>query len=237
MSEFLPPPAPIPSTDVPKRTEQLSWFSRPVTLGLSIPWLVGIFAVVVLAAWFFFIRSDSPTVSKLAFGDQSGFVEQAPVQGTEFSNSGPQGVRSDINVAMIQDQVAAMVTGVRNYAETNRTAIEQLSAKVKVQSDSLIALKQEVSELQAQNSILSAAASKAAVRPVAAKSVATHRQANPAPSPITGMRVHAIQNGMAWVVWQDKTWAVQVGDLLGAVTVTGIDAPARRVLTTAGPIQ
>jgi len=51
------------------------------------------------------------------------------------------------------------------------------------------------------------------------------------------MHLSAVQTGMAWVLWQDKTWAVQVGDTLGPVTVTGIDAPSRQVHTSAGTLQ
>ncbi|RMT69104.1 TraP protein, partial [Pseudomonas syringae pv. theae] len=49
--------------------------------------------------------------------------------------------------------------------------------------------------------------------------------------------VQAIQNGMAWVYWQDKTWAVSPGEKLGQVTVTGINPQAREVLTSAGTIK
>ena len=51
------------------------------------------------------------------------------------------------------------------------------------------------------------------------------------------MRVEAVQNGMAWLFWQDRTWAVKVGDQVGQVTITRIDAQAREVHTSAGTLK
>jgi intracellular multiplication protein IcmG len=191
-------------------------------LGLSLPWLAGVVLVLVLAGCYLFAPEGPPTVNQLAFnggGDlqsvSSEFKAPAPV------SAGP-------GLSQVQDEVAAMVGGVRTFAETNRTAIERLAQTIKALATQMATLQQQLVEVQAQNSGLSARVSSLESKPVTA-----HRRAQPAAvaprSPLAEMHVSAVQFDMAWVYWQEKTWAVQVGDRLGSVTVTGIDANTRQV--------
>lgn len=219
--EPLVPPAPLKSSTLSRE-----WLTKPVYLGLSAPWLAGCVLIMGLAGWYLFAPESSPSVNRLAFSDQD-IVANQPMTSTP---------RSDASVTQIQDQVVTMVTGVRSYSEANRAAITELAATVKSLAESQVALKQQISELQAQNSLLSARPA-AQSRPSSSRRASTANTPAAAPSPLAGMHLSAVQNGMAWVTWQDKTWAVQVGDTLGPVTVTGIDAKSRRVRTSAGPLE
>jgi intracellular multiplication protein IcmG len=240
MSEFspqtaVPPPAPV------MQAPSQSWLQRPIILGLSIPWIAGLVVVLIAAAAYLFMPAQTSNVNRLAFGDQEAVSDQAftPVATPKTVALGGASfqVQPDANVTQIQDQVAAMVSGVRSYAEANRDAITKLAETVKSLSAGQAALKQQITELQAQNAILSAAHG---TTPQSRPTVRTEpgRASKPTPtSPLAGMHLSAVQNGMAWVFWQDKTWAVQVGDTVGPVTVTGIDAQSRRVRTSAGVLE
>lgn len=238
MSEFNPAVEPKLSAE-PRpsnlRVSTAPWWQRPYLMGLSLPWLIGIVLILGLAGWYLFAPAKTTPVNRLAFQDD--FEQQQPAPA-----AGPIAVRNEAvpasDLGQFKNEVAAMVGGVRTYAEVNRTAIQRLSETVKAQGAAQQTLQQQLAEAQAQNSLLSARITFLEGRPGALAS--NQRAGKPAAkvrSPLTGMHVQAIQTGMAWVYWQDQTWAVSTGDHLGQVTVTGINAPAREVLTSAGTIK
>lgn len=51
------------------------------------------------------------------------------------------------------------------------------------------------------------------------------------------MRLESLQDGMAWISWQGRTWAVAAGDRLGGVTVRDINPSERSVTTSAGVLR
>ncbi|ORM90359.1 hypothetical protein HA50_27015 [Pantoea cypripedii] len=55
-------------------------------------------------------------------------------------------------------------------------------------------------------------------------------------SPVSGMKVVSLENGMAWIKWQGSTWAVREGDTLGKVTIRQIDPASRTVITSGGTL-
>lgn len=237
MSEFNPLVEPKLSAEPRPSTVRVStapWWQRPYVAGLSLPWLVGIVLILGLTGWYLFAPAKTTPVNRLAFQDD---FEQQPAPA-----AGPVAVRNEAvpasDLGQFKNEVATMIGGVRTYAEVNRNAIQRLSEMVKAQGAAQQTLQQQLAEAQAQNSLLSARITFLEGRPGAMASA--QRAGTPAAkarSPLTGMHVQAIQNGMAWVYWQDQTWAVSTGDRLGQVTVTGIDAPAREVRTSAGTIK
>lgn len=242
MNEFKPQvetPIAAPRPSPPAARSQLEWLTRPLILGLSLPWLVGILIIVLGGGCYLFAPESSTSVNKLAFEDaamQSVATDPKPLtSGRILGNTGfemsqpPQGVMEEVGA-------------VRSHSEANRTAIERMVENYKIEAKNVATLQQQVGELQAQLSLLSARLSAVEGRPgiaavERAKSGSKPNAAAAQSSPISGMRLSAVQSGMAWVFWQEKTWAVQVGDSLGAVTVTGIDANSRQVLTTAGTLK
>lgn len=239
MNEFSPKAAvPPPTQPYPPHETSQHWLKRPLAFGLSIPW-IGLYGVIIIAAaWWLFVPPSAPSVNRLAFGEQQELQPAPFTNNQSFAPATP-----DVNVAQIQDQVAAMVTGVRGYSEANREAIETLAVTVKALVDGQKALTQQVGELQAQVALASASRPPAKVKSnlqaSATKQFKNDGKNTSAVSPLAGMRRVAVQNGMAWVSYQDKTWAVQVGDPIGQgpVIVTGIDAKSQQVHTSAGILE
>ncbi|WP_117144119.1 conjugal transfer protein TraP [Pseudomonas coronafaciens] len=238
-AEVEPTPAYVP----PPKGDQ-HWLKRPIVLGQSIPWLA-LYALIVMAAGVYFYRPDpADNVNRLAFDGQAlpAVAQTVPLSFDAASNGQMNAAgamhqsASAPTLSQMQDEVAAMIKAVQTHSDVNRQAIEQVALKVNGIADNQALLMQQIAELQAQNALLSA---RGAVAPTtqARKPVATTIKPLPSSSPLTGMRLSSVQNGMAWVLWEDKTWAVQVGDTLGPVTVTGIDAPSRLVRTSAGTLQ
>lgn len=54
---------------------------------------------------------------------------------------------------------------------------------------------------------------------------------------LAGYSLNTIYQNQAWIEHEGATYAVQVGDKIGALTITGIDARARRVVTPDGQIR
>lgn len=242
MSEFSATPedrvAPV-MTAPPLPSAGASVWKRPVIAGLPWPGVIGVVLILVLTGWYLFAPDSPPTVNQLAFRED---LDEQP-----FTTGAPSTIpltptASASGVGQLKDEVAAMISGVRSYAETNRTAIERLSQTVNAQGTALTALQQQLAEAQAQNSLLSGRVSFQEGRSVAVAPTQqpTQRVIEPVArtrSPLAGMRLEAVQNGMAWVYWQDKTWAVKVGDQVGLATVTRIDALGREVHTSAGTLR
>lgn len=242
MSEFsataqdrVSPVASAPSASSASSTGPGLW-RRPIILGLPIWLLAVLVAIVVGAGWFLFAPDSTPTVNQLAFREDAEPHFNVS-EGTETGNV-PQLPPADTTSSQVKDEVATMISGVRTYAETNRTAITRLSETAKAQGAGMTLQQQQLAEAQAQLSVLSARLSALEGKP--SVSVTRQRASKPvarARSPLSDMRVEAVQNGMAWVYWQDRTWAVKVGDSVGTVTVTRIDAQARKVHTSAGILE
>ena len=226
--------SPVVSAPSSQSADQGVW-QRPMMGGLSLPWIIGVVVIIVGAGWYLFGLDSTPTVNQLAFREDHD-EQSITTEGT--GTTPPLRATSDAGGSQFKDEVALMIGGVRSYAETNRTAIGRLSETVKSQGAGMTLQQQQLSEAQAQLSVLSARLSSLEGRPVV--QVSTPRATKPAArvrSPLTGMRVEAVQNGMAWLFWQDRTWAVKVGDQVGQVTITRIDAQAREVHTSAGTLK
>lgn len=234
MSEFTPQPTPPSLPDVaapatPPEATQTNWLTRKWLLGLTLPWLAGVLAVLLFALWFLFLREPATgTVDELAFGDEVSQGELAPPPPAGTGAPGSQ----------LQD-VAAMIGSVKEASAADREAISRLAGTVRAQNAVLEGLRRQLGEMQAQNGQLATRLSVLEARPVAVvPQVYDSPPAKPTRhSPTSGMRLDAVQDGMAWVNYQGKTWAVQVGDRLGRATVTGIDAQHRQVQTSAGVIR
>lgn len=235
MSEFSAKPEDRvqPVVAAPSPASASRW-QRPIVAGLSLPWLAGAAVALLATAWILFAPDSSPTVNQLAFREDP--IEQ-PLMTSGGQETVPA-VSMPKEGSQFQDEVAGMIGGVRAYAETNRSAISRLSETVKSQGTGMSLQQQQLIEAQAQISVLSARLS--AVEGRADTQVSKQRvnkSAARSSSPLAGMRLQAVQSGMAWVYWQDRTWAVTVGERLGQLTVTGIDAAARQVHTSAGTLQ
>lgn len=241
MNEFNPSSS--PETDhveppVPPHREhggaRYLLLERKYAFGLTAPWLLGCGVMLIVVALYLFDSAQpaKPTVNDLAgFDDASNVSPAQPATPQNALPSAPAPAAGD--VGQIRQDVANMVNGVRDYAQANRTAITQLSDAVKVLSQQVASDQQVVGQYQTQIQSLNARLADLETQRVngAARPTPAHR------SPTAGMHLSSVEDGMAWVLWNGKTWAVKEGDRLGNLTVTGIDAPDRQVFTSAGVIR
>ena len=206
---------------------------RKYFFGLTAPWLLGCGVVLIVVALYLFgdARPAKPDVNDLAgFDDATNSAPAQPVTQTNALPNAPAPSTGDDG--QIREDVVNMVSGVRDYAQANRTAISRLSDAVKVLSQQVASEQQVVGQYQTQIQSLNARIAELETRRVNDVPRSSARR-----SPTAGMHLNAVEDGMAWVLWNGKTWAVKEGDTLGNVTVTGIDAPDRQVFTSAGVIR
>lgn len=239
MSEFSTAPTvstPTESPPTPPIPARPGLMQRKLLFGLTLPWLAGAVLTLGLSAVYLFAPDLNGGDSGSAATPEA-FSEFEYVQSPAPVSLAPVVPAGGADAGQLQNDVATMVGGVRSFAEANRTAISRLSDTVKTQSTALAAMKQQMADLQAQNNQLLGRLSVLEAKPVAVVSQVNDRAVPRARSALAGMRLDAVQNGMAWVYWQGKTWAVKAGDRLGRVTITGIDAQAREVSTSAGVLK
>lgn len=209
---------------------------RKYFLGLTGPWLLGFGVLLIVMAWYL-IGSTQPAkqnVNDLAgFDNTTSSAPASPASQTQSNTLPNAPAQSSGGDAQIRDDVAKMVNGVRDYSQANRTAIQRLSDAVKALSQEVANQQQITGQYQTQIASLNARIAELEANRV--NGVTPHRITHR--SPTSGMRLNAVEDGMAWILWNGKTWAVKEGDQLGNVTVTQIDAPDRQVFTSAGVIR
>ncbi|MBY0240693.1 MAG: hypothetical protein K2X55_15385 [Burkholderiaceae bacterium] len=116
-----------------------------------------------------------------------------------------------------------------------RTALEDLNARVS-------RLEAGATQASANTApiitppVAAAAAPQRPVRTPATNKPAAVARAETLPL-LTGYALNTIYQNQAWIEHDGATYAVQVGDKIGALRITGIDARARRVVTPDGQIR
>lgn len=208
---------------------------RKYIFGLTGPWLLGAAGLVVIMGLYLYgqMQPASPNINDLA-GLQDSPAQ--PVNQQVAALPPPQrGVTTEIDGgdAQLRNDVVKMVEGVRNYSQTNRQAITQLSDALKTLSAQIAAQQQTINQDHEQIQSLNDQVSVLETQ----RFQASTQHSPVRRSPTAGMHISSIEDGMAWVAWQGKTWAVKEGDTLGPVSITQIDAPDRQVFTSAGVIR
>lgn len=209
--------------------------TRPVFLGYSLPWLAGIFlALGATAFYLFWPASTSTDAGQRAFGQDAGLMAvQTPAAAPAVPQTGGLSVAQ---AGGVPEDVMALVREGREFEAANREAITRLSDTVRAQTKALAALQQQLSGVVQENARLGNLVTVLAVRPAAdAPGQAAVRKGTR--SALAGLRLESLQDGMAWVSWQGRTYAVQPGDSLGGVTVRDINAAERSVATSAGVLR
>lgn len=248
MNEFDPQPAviaPVTPAASPPAPQQQSFLTRPLLLGYSLPWLAGIGLVLGGIAWYVFLPSgSSQDASQRAFGQDAGLeavqpasVASAPAPLQTGGLSVPAAALSLAEPAgSVPDDVVKLIREGREFEAANREAITRLSDTVRAQTKALATLQQQLTGIAQENARLGNQLTVLAARPYS--EVGGHAAGKRATrSALTGMRLESLQEGMAWVSWQGRTWAVQAGDTLGGVTVRDVNASERSVTTSAGVLR
>lgn len=246
MNEFDPQPAesaPVtPVASVPTAKKQ-TLLTRPLFLGQSLPWLAGIVLVLGGLAWFlFWPTSFSQEASQRAFGQDAGLeaVQSPAASAAAPLQTGGLSVPTTVNTApagsSVPDELVSIIREGRDFEAANREAITRLSDTVRAQTKALAALQQQLDGMAQENVRLGNLVTVLAVRPGAdpTRPATGHKVTR---SALAGMRLESLQEGMAWVSWQGRTYAVQPGDSLGGVTVRDISSADRSVITSAGVLR
>lgn len=252
MTEFDPQPAqtaPATPAAPPYAPHRQGILTRPVLLGWSLPWLLCIFLGLGGSAWFlFWPASSSQDASQRAFGPDAGLeavqrpaaAPVAPAVAPTPPQTGGLSVPVTVSTAeaagSAPDDLAALIREGREFEAANREAITRLSDTVRAQTKALAAMQLQLDGLAQENTRLGNIVTVLAVRPAADAPGQPAGRKNTR-SALTGMRLESLQDGMAWVSWQGRTWAVEPGDRLGDVTVRDINASERSVTTSAGVLR
>nr|WP_280527832.1 conjugal transfer protein TraP [Erwinia rhapontici] len=224
--------------------------TRPLLMGQSLPWLAGIVLVLAFACWYLFWPSSSnPDAEQLAFGPGSGYSAEQPAAAPAPSLSLPEPVQTgglsvpaasvSVNDAggSVPEDVVKLIREGREFEAANREAITRLSDTVRAQSKALAGLQQRLDGLATENSRLAGQLTVVAARPASSGTARATTGNTGRRSALSGMRLEGLQDGMAWVSWQGRTWAVQPGDSLGTVTVQDVNVAERSITTSAGVLR
>ena len=265
LNEFDPIPADSvhasPQQAPPPPPKKQSLLTRPLLMGQSLPWLAGGVLGLAFAGWYLFMPSSSaPDAGQLAFGQEQGFSAvqsgsppasaqpgAAPLQPVQVSEPAPvqtggltvpaAGLTVSEGSGSVPEDVVKLIHEGRAFETANREAIMRLSDTVRAQSAALATMQVSLDGIASENrglaDRLAALGARQALPSTARETVGkTARR-----TPLSGMRLESVQDGMAWVSWQGQTWAVQPGDRLGAVTVSGVNVAERSVTTSAGVLR
>ncbi|WP_276740417.1 conjugal transfer protein TraP [Pantoea septica] len=251
MNEFEPQPAEIapvtPTAPPPPKKESL--LTRKIWLGQSLPWLAVGALLIAAAGWYLLWPSSSvPDAGELAFGQPAGLsaVQQAPatvpapaapVPLQTGGLSVPDGTLSGASAAgSVPEEVVKLIREGRDFEAANREAITRLSDTVRAQTRALATLQQQMDNITQENSRLANQLAVLAARPAepAGQAAGARRTTR---SAIAGMRLESLQDGMAWISWQGRTYAVQSGDSLGGLIVRDVNVSDRSVTTSAGVLR
>ncbi|EAU2289122.1 conjugal transfer protein TraP [Salmonella enterica] len=214
-------------------------WKRPIW-GLSPALLAGCLVLLLLAAWYLFLRAPA---GQSTFGDQTGEADTAiPAWQETSSASSPSPsatVPADAGAGAMNSLATDLKSELDSRDEKFRSTLNMLQESVSklseaIRKDETYAqeTRRMVGDLQTQISGLSARAAADSVAPTSATA-----QKKKAASPVSGMKIMSMENGMAWIRWQGSTWAVREGDPLGKVTITRIDPASRTVTTTGGILR
>ncbi|MBI6605260.1 hypothetical protein [Pseudomonas sp. S4_EA_1b] len=155
----------------------------------------------------------------------------APQQATPVQQAAPLSNVSDVLAP--QEPVAPAADP--EQAGITADQLNALNEQVRSLGGIVVGLQKTIDELEAKVSLLEAA-------PAAGKKVvqqqAVRRQPQAThPSAVAGYRLNTVYADQAWIEHGEKTFVVQVGDLVDGVKIIGIDPVARRVTTSRGVIR
>jgi intracellular multiplication protein IcmG len=232
--------------------EKKPFWKRELLFGYSLPWLMGAALLAGAGIWYLYGPSLSGLVSRPGsaefsevdhtLNDTAGTAQPAVLPqsgtqpGTQPEATTPESpVMHGDTVAMmtdIRDELNARDSRINATLDTLKDSVSQISEAIK--RDEAYAVETR-NQLMALTQRLAALESRLSASTVATpKSSSGKRQAA---SPVAGMKVVSLENGMAWIKWQGSTWAVREGDTLGKVTVSRIDPASRSVTTSGGTLR
>lgn len=236
----------------PPSPKKESLLTRPLFIGLSLPWLAGGALFVLGAALYLYWPSSAPDAGQLAFGNDAGLSEVKPATvalqpgavsqkpAAALQTGGLSVPAEAIGAAQsggaLPDEVVKIIREGQEFEAANREAITRLSDTVRAQSSALAGMQQRLDSIASENSRLAGQLTVMNARQDPA--ISSHKTTGKARrSALSGMRLESVQDGMAWVSWQGRTYAVQSGDSLGGISVLDISTADRSITTSAGVLR
>lgn len=227
------------SAEAAADSPKLPFWQRPLLFGYSLPWVAGAVIILGAAGWYLM---GAPLPSGTPSQQEFDAVENSTQQ-----YSAVPSVEHQENTMHVQAVAPAPTSEMANFASDLR---DELNSRDKTTKDSLKVLQDSIASLSAAIKRDEAFAQETREKLIALQtqlSSSTKKEQTKSPSkkngnkrstnPTSGMKIVSLESGMAWIRWQDSTWAVREGDLLGKVTITRIDPTTRSVTTSGGTLH
>ena len=233
-------------------TSKKPFWKRELLFGYSLPWLLGGALFAGAGIWYLYGPSLSSLFSHpsdAAFGSVDNTLYNADADAHSAASARQAGGQiaasqpAHISPAVTgQTDTVTMMTDIRDELNdrdnkingtlsTLKDSLTQVSEAIKRDEAYAVETRNQLNALTQRLTALEAHQATSKVSsPVRASGKRTTA------SPVSGMKVMSLENGMAWIKWQGSTWAVREGDTLGKVTIRQIDPASRTVITSGGTL-
>lgn len=133
-----------------------------------------------------------------------------------------------------QEPVAPVQTAVQSGISADQ--VKALNEQVQSLGGIVVGLQKTLSELEAKVALIESGTSAGGKKVVQQQPVRRQSQVSQ-PSAVAGYSLNTVYSDQAWIRHGEKTFVVQVGDLVDGLKIIGIDPVARRVTTSRGVIR
>lgn len=214
----------VVSTEKPKATVKPAAKAnkKPMAIG-DYAWIAGIVVVVVILVIWLFGGSSSDTAPGKGGGQIQSSGQRPPAQ-TDNSNQYDGDFREQISGILLQQKEK-----MDSIESTYKNGMMVLSSQLQSANEQIKNLNTEVQRLK-----MRLAGNVDNISGSGTNSSGQYSQALPL---LKGFSINDLSGDLAWVKYNNQTYAVKVGSQLGGVTVTGIDTENRIVTTSKGLIR
>lgn len=229
------------SVEQDAESPKLPFWQRPMLLGYSLPWVAGAVIVLGTAGWYLMGAPLPGTPSQQEFDAVESASQQYSTTPSVEHQAGTMSASATASVptsemtsfaADLRDELNARDKTTKESLKVLQDSINSLSDAIKKDEAFAKETREKLIALQAQLS------SSTLKQPAASSTKKNGKSSNKRnASPTAGMKIVSLESGMAWIRWQDSTWAVREGDSLGKVTITRIDPATRTVMTSGGTLH
>lgn len=234
-----------------EQPEKTPFWKREILLGYTLPWLLGGVLLLAAGGWFIFGTSHGSGTNQPSDADFSEVEHTLGQPVTEQPHeAGPGTASADAPATLSASAPMPSPAGTREMMEDIRDELNEregrINTSITVLQDSISKLsdaikRDEAYAVETRNQLMAITAKLAELETRQPSTPATTVKASTVKaktsSPIAGMHVVSLENGMAWIKWQGSTWAVREGDQLGKVTISRIDPATRSISTTGGVLR
>lgn len=230
--------------------EKAPFWKRDILFGYSLPWLLGGVLLLATGGWFIFGTSHGSGTNQPSDADFSEVEHTLGRPGTEQHEAGPGMASTDAPATLSAPAPIPSPSGTREMMQNIRDELNEregrINTSITVLQDSISKLSEAIKRdeayaVETRNQLMAITAKLAELENRQPSTPATTIKASTSKakksSPIAGMHVVSLENGMAWIKWQGSTWAVREGDQLGKVTISRIDPATRSISTTGGVLR